>query len=177
MMDEPHKFSPDSLIDYMKKAGIKYALFSHNPVYTVAEAEKVSAEIPGLHTRNLFLKDKKGNMVLITLGHETPIDLKKLSVLLGMGRFSFGSPERLWTYLGVRPGSVTPLAILNNKDFNVRMILEKNMMENEIINVHPLDNSMTISFSPQDLLTILEKNAITPQIMDLEPAAPDRTDD
>ncbi|HNQ92851.1 MAG TPA: prolyl-tRNA synthetase associated domain-containing protein [Alphaproteobacteria bacterium] len=168
------KFAPESLLEHLGELEISFELFHHVPVFTVAEADKVSAEIPGLHTRNLFLKDKKGNMVLVTLGHETPIDLKKLSNLLNMGRFSFGSPERLWENLGVRPGSVTPLAILNNIQRNIRMILEAQMMDFERINVHPLDNSMTVSLAPQDLMTILEKHAITPQIIDLGPAAPDK---
>lgn len=173
MTEKQPKFTPDSLFAHLESIGIPFERFHHVPVFTVAEANQVSEAIPGLHTRNLFLKDKKGNMVLVTLGHETPIDLKKLSDLLVMGRFSFGSPERLWNHLGVRPGSVTPLAILNNIERNIRMVLDAQMMGFDRINVHPLDNSMTVSLNPQDLMTILEKHAITPQIIDLGPAAPD----
>ena len=166
-------FYPQTLLEHLNKLHIPYQLHSHIPVFTVEEAHKIDAEIPGTHTRNLFLRDKKDTMFLVTLRHDTPIDLKKLSDLLGCGRVSFGSPERLWTYLGVKPGSVTPLAILNNTAQNVQLVLEKAMMESERINVHPLDNSMTIGLTPSDLMTILEKQGITPHIRDLSMAAPD----
>lgn len=114
-----------SLLDRLKASGIEFAHYRHDPVFTVEAANDVSDHIPGLHTRNLFLRDKKGRMFLVTLQHDTPVDLKKLSDLLGAGRFSFGSPERLWKFLGVRPGSVTPLSILNDAGKEVQLILEK----------------------------------------------------
>lgn len=166
-------FYAQNLLDYLKNLHISYQLYHHEPIFTVEESHKVDRDIAGTHTRNLFLRDKKENMFLVTLRYDTLIDLKKLSDLLGSGRFSFGSPERLWTYLGVKPGSVTPLAILNDTNKQVQLILEKGMMETEIVNFHPLDNSMTIGMTPSELMTILEKQGITPQIMDLSPAAPD----
>lgn len=172
-MQISHPFYAQSLLDFMTNLHISYQLYHHEPVFTVEESHKVDGHIPGTHTRNLFLRDKKENMFLVTLRHDTLIDLKKLSDLLGTGRFSFGSPERLWTYLGVKPGSVTPLSILNDTEGHVQLILEKAMMDTEIVNFHPLDNSMTVGMPPSELMTILEKQGIKPQIMDLGPAAPD----
>ena len=172
-MQISHPFYSQNLLDFMTNLGISYELHTHAPVFTVAESHKIDAAIPGTHTRNLFLRDKKETMFLVTLRHDTPIDLKKLSDVLGAGRLSFGSPERLWTYLGVKPGSVTPLSILNDMDRKVRLILEKGMMDSELVNFHPLDNSMTVGMHPSELMTILEKQAIKPQIMDLSAAAPD----
>lgn len=166
------RFYAQNLLDFMGNLQISYQLYTHAPVFTVEESHKIDADIPGTHTRNLFLRDKKETMFLVTLRHDTMIDLKKLSDLLGTGRFSFGSPERLWTYLGVKPGSVTPLSILNDTDKKVQLILEKGMMEADLVNFHPLDNSMTIGMPPSELMTILEKQGIKPQIIDLSPAAP-----
>ena len=166
-------FYAQNLLDFLTNQQISYQLYTHEPVFTVEESHKVEKAIPGTHTRNLFLRDKKENMFLVTLRHDTLLDLKKLSDLIGAGRFSFGSPERLWKYLGVKPGSVTPLSILNDTGRKVQLILEKDMMETELVNFHPLDNSMTIGMAPSELMTILEKQDIKPQIMDLSPAAPD----
>lgn len=167
------RFYAQNLLDFMTNLQVSYQLYNHAPVFTVEESHKIDAEIPGTHTRNLFLRDKKETMFLVTLRHDTPIDLKKLSDLLGTGRFSFGSPDRLWTYLGVKPGSVTPLSILNDTGKKVQLILEKGMMDTDLVNFHPLDNAMTVGMSPSELMTILEKEGIKPQIMDLSPAAPD----
>ena len=170
-------FYAQNLLDYLTNLHISYQLYHHEAVFTVEEAHKIDREIPGTHTRNMFLRDKKERMFLVTLRHDTLIDLKKLSDLLGCGRFSFGSPERLWTYLGVKPGSVTPLSILNDTNHEVQLILEKGMMEADLVNFHPLDNSMTVGMHPSELMTILEKQGITPQIIDLSPAAPEAAPD
>lgn len=172
-MQRSPPFYAQNLLDFMTHLGIGYELYNHAPVFTVEESHKIDQDIPGTHTRNLFLRDKKETMFLVTLRHDTLIDIKKLSTLLGAGRLSFGSPERLWTYLGVKPGSVTPLSILNDTEGKVRLILEKGMMDSNLVNFHPLDNSMTVGMQPSELMTILEKQAITPHIMDLSPAAPD----
>ncbi len=142
-------------------------------MFTVAESEKIDAQIPGCHTRNMFLKDKKGAMFLVTLQHDTRIDLKKLSDVLGSGRFSFGSPERLWDNLGVRPGSVTPLSIVNDKAHQVTLVLEAAMMAWDIINFHPLVNTMTVGMTPDNLLTYLRSIGVTPRVIDLSAATPD----
>ncbi len=172
-MQTSPRFYAQNLLDFMENLQVSYQLYTHAPVFTVEESHQIDAEIPGTHTRNLFLRDKRETMFLVTLRHDTMIDLKKLSDLLGVGRFSFGSPERLWTYLGVKPGSVTPLSILNDTGKKVQLILEKGMMDTELVNFHPLDNSMTVGMSPSELMTILEKQGIKPQIMDLSAAAPD----
>jgi Ala-tRNA(Pro) deacylase len=166
-------YYPQNILNLMDNLQISYQLYTHIPVFTVAEADKVSADIKGAHIKNLFLRDKREQMFLVTLRSTTKLDLKKLSDLLGSGRFSFGSPERLWTYLGVKPGSVTPLAILNDTGKKVTLVLEKGMMEEEIINIHPLDNSMTVGMHPKELMKILENKGISPQIIDLNPARPD----
>ena len=171
-MQKTPPFDAQKLLDYLEHLHIAFQRYTHPAVFTVAEANHVSNTIPGAHCRNLFLRDKRETMFLVTLRDQTPVDLKKLATVLGAGRLSFGSPERLWTYLGVRPGSVTPLAILNDTDRRVHLILEAGMMTEPIINFHPLENTMTVGMTPSDLMTILEKHAITPQIIDLTPLGP-----
>lgn len=140
--------SPQKLLTQFDDWGISYILHNHKAVFTVEESQEVDAQIAGTHTRNLFLKDKKGKMFLITLPAHMPLDLKKLESVIGSGRLSFGSPERLWTYLGVRPGSVTPFAIINDSGREVMPIWEQSMMAADTINCHPLINSMTVSMNP-----------------------------
>lgn len=166
-------YYPQNMLNLMDNLQISYQLHTHIPVFTVEEADKVSGDIAGAHIKNLFLRDKRENMFLLSVRTTTTLDLKKLSDLLGTGRFSFGSPERLWTYLGVKPGSVTPLAILNDTAQKVTLILEKGMMDDDLINIHPLDNSMTVGMHPQELMKILENKGISPQIIDLSSAKPD----
>ncbi|MEK7801798.1 MAG: prolyl-tRNA synthetase associated domain-containing protein [Pseudomonadota bacterium] len=163
----------ETLLAYLIAQAIPHHVYHHEAVFTVAEANKISAVISGAHTRNLFLRDKKGRMFLVTLRHNTPVDLKKLSDVLGVGRFSFGSAARLWENLGVTAGSVTPLAILNDRNQNVTLVLEEGMMAEESINVHPLINTMTVSLSPTGLMTILKDCAITPLVIDFTNLAPD----
>ena len=164
--------SPYDLMKFLESKGIKFTFYAHEPVFTVAESQKIDREIPGAHTRNLFLRDKKERMFLVTLRHETPIDLKRLEAVLGCGRLSFGSPERLWTYLGVRPGSVTPFAIINDKDGAVTPVWEAGMMTSEIVNYHPLLNSMTIGLSPDGMNDFARMINRDVQILDLDAARP-----
>lgn len=165
--------SPEALIGRLKTLGLPHTVHTHPAVFTVAESQKIDAEIPGAHTRNMFLKDKKGALFLVTLRHDTMIDLKKLSDVLGAGRFSFGSPERLWDNLGVRPGSVTPFAIINDTAHAVTLVLEEGMMAEDVVNFHPLVNTMTVGLHPNDFLKFLAAIKVTPRIVDLRGAAPE----
>jgi Ala-tRNA(Pro) deacylase len=128
----------------------------------------VKESIPGAHSKNLFLKDKKGRLFLITAKSETPIDLKRAHETIGAsGRLSFGSADQLRTVLGVEPGSVTPFAVANDKARQVTMILDANLMEHERVNFHPLVNSMTTGVSREDLLKFLRSTGHDPVILRL----------
>ena len=164
--------SPEALIGQLEALGLPHRVHTHAAVFTVAESKEIDAGIAGAHTRNMFLKDKKGAMFLVTLRHDTLIDLKKLSDVLEAGRFSFGSPERLWENLGVRPGSVTPFAIINDTLQAVTLVLEEGMMAEETVNFHPLINTMTVGLRPDDFLKFLSAINVVPRIVDLSAAAP-----
>lgn len=174
-LEKPLPTSPEELFGLLDRLDIAYTLHHHAPVFTVEESAHLDREIPGTHCRNLFLRDKKGAMFLVVAANSTQIDLKKLQRILGCGRLSFGSPERLWSYLGIRPGSVCPFTVLNDKDRAVTVILDAAMMASALVNYHPLDNAMTIGLAPEGLLKFLAHADHEPQIVDLTPAAPDPT--
>ena len=123
------------------------------------------ARLPGAHTKNLFLRDKKGALFLVVAPEDAAIELKSLHRLLdGSGRFSFGSAELLRETLGVEPGSVTPFAAINDKAGRVTVILDAAMMANEMLNFHPLANTGTTTISRDGLLKFLEATGHSPRI-------------
>ncbi len=169
-VDNSHPVTPDELLALLEELEIPFTLHKHRAVFSVSESEDLDARIPGAHTRNLFLRDKKGNMFLVTLLAHTKIDLNALAPVIEAGRLSFGSPERLMAYLGVTPGSVTPFSIINDRERKVTLVLDREMMKKEIVNYHPLINTMTVGLAPEGLLQFLEKTGRVPQITDLTPA-------
>lgn len=168
--------APSTHHDVHKKLedlNVDYQNFEHEPVFTVGEAEHTKELIGGHHTRNLFLRDKKKKTFLVTALDNTPIDLKKLSVALGAKNFSFGSADRLWEMLGVKPGAVTPYAVINDPENKVQLVLEKAMMEAEWVNYHPLINTMSTKLKPADLLAFVKSCGHDPIILDMKDLAPD----
>lgn len=163
---------PDALFKIFQDLDIQYKNHHHAPIFTVEEGLHLKELIPGIHCRNLFLRDKKGAMILVVAANETPIDLKKLPDLLGCGRLSFGSAERLMTHLGIYPGAVCPFAVINDRGRAVRVVLDAAMMRAAIVNYHPLDNARTVSLSPADLLRFFAHTGHQAEIVDLTPAAP-----
>ena len=171
--EEPLPTSPDALMEQLKSMGIEFNFYEHEAVYTVEESEKIDADIPGTHCRNLYLRDKKKKNYLLVLQNATDVDIKKLPSVIGSDRLSFGSADRLWQFLGVRPGSVCPFAIMNDKENQVKILLDKSMMETEIVNYHPLLNTMTIGLKPSDLTKFIESTGHEVHIVDLSSAKPD----
>jgi Ala-tRNA(Pro) deacylase len=144
--------TPSDVMRVLDDLGIPYRSYDHQAVFTVEEAEKVEHDIPGTHCRNLFLKDHKGRMFLVSLRNRTAVNLKKLQIALACGRLSFGSPERLYQYLGVTPGSVCAFAVMNDHAGAVTLVLEQEMMNDPVITFHPLINTGTVALSPGDLV-------------------------
>ena len=153
--------------------GIATETVEHAPVFTVAESQSVKAQLPGAHSKNLFVKDKKGRFFLIVRRGTTPTSTSSaLHEAIGAsGRLSFGSAEQLRELLGVEPGSVTPFALVNDTDGRVTMVLDANLMEHERVNFHPLVNTMTTGMSREDLLRSCAPRGHEPLILRLpEPA-------
>ena len=157
--------SPDELFAYLDSLGIAHQTVTHPPVFTVEEARTLRGKVAGGHTKNLFLRDKKGALFLVVAPEDATIELKSLHRLLGAsGRFSFGSAELLRETLGVEPGSVTPFAAINDKAGRVTVILDAAMMANEMLNFHPLANTGTTTISRDGLRKFLEATGHPPRI-------------
>ena len=157
--------TPQDLFAELNRLGIAYRTIEHPPLFTVEQSRALRGQIPGGHTKNLFLKDKKGALFLVSALEDAAIELKSLHRLLGAGgRFSFGSAELLRETLGVEPGAVTPLAAMNDHDRRVSIVLDAELMGHEIVNCHPLVNTMTISMAAPDLLRFLEATGRRPRI-------------
>lgn len=148
--------TPEPLNGIFKNLGVDAVTYGHIPVFTVEEGRGFKHMMPGGHTKNLFLRDKKEKQWLITALWDTKIDLKKLEPVLGATRLSFGSPDRLLRVLGVTPGSVTPLALVNDLERQVKMVLDAALFNYDLVNCHPLRNDMTTAMTPKDLQKTLE---------------------
>jgi Ala-tRNA(Pro) deacylase len=169
--------SPQDLLNRFAELGIAADTVEHEPVFTVAESRPIKARIPGAHSKNLFVKDKKGRFFLISAKDETAIDLKRLHETIGAsGRVSFGSADQMRALLGVEPGSVTAFAVVNDREGQVTMILDANLMEHERVNFHPLINSMTTGISRDDLVRFLRSTGHEPRILRLPEPQPELSD-
>ncbi len=147
----------NELYAFLLNLGIAVRTVRHPPLRTVEESRALRGEIAGGHTKNLFLKDKKDNFFLLTVGESATVDLKTVHSTVGAAsRLSFGSPERLAEFLGVTPGAVTVFGAVNDKDRRVRIVLDAALMENATINAHPLTNEATTSIARDDLKRFLE---------------------
>ena len=160
--------SRQALFAYLDALGIPHDTRDHEPVFTVDEGEALKADMPGGHTKNLFLKDKKGALILISALQSTQIPLKHLHKTLDCGRLSFGKAALLEDALGVTPGSVTALALVNDPERKVRFILDQALMAHEIVNFHPLKNDATTAIRSNDLLRFLTALGRTPEIVKLD---------
>lgn len=143
------------LFERIDRLGIQAETLRHAPMFTVADAKELRGNLAGGHTKNLFLKDKKGALWLVVTLEDTQIDLKTLHKALGSARLSFGKPELLMEVLGVPPGSVTPFAVINAAPSRLNIVLEAAMLSHDTVNYHPLTNSATTSIRPEDLLAFI----------------------
>jgi Ala-tRNA(Pro) deacylase len=157
--------SPDQLFAALDALGIKYSTVKHPPLFTVEQSRALRGQIPGGHTKNLFLRDKKYEIYLVVTLEDAEIDLKGLHRRLGAtGRFSFGTADLMREVLGVEPGSVTPFGVINDTEGRVTVVLDAAMMEHETLNYHPLVNIMTTSIGREDLVKFLQSTGHTPRI-------------
>lgn len=162
------------LLDRLGQLGVPSRTVAHPPLFTVEESRRLRGDLPGGHTKNLFLSDKRRAPWLVVALEDTPVDLKAMAKTLGAGRFSFASAERLEALLGVRPGSVTPFALANDLERQVTVVLEARMLDVDPLNFHPLRNDRTTAIAPAGLLRFIDSCGHQPRIVDLrqEPAVP-----
>ncbi len=158
-MPAPDDFSREPekpLFALLDRLSIRTATATHAKVFTVAESHLVKTEIPGGHTKNLFMKDKQGQLVLISAHAESQLALNQVHKLLGTQRLSFTDAPLLWEALGVTPGSVTGFALMNDQAKRVRFVADEALLAHGTLNFHPLRNDMTTSISREDFLGFVE---------------------
>src|SRR4051794_11358105 len=165
-MTETSPATPDQLFALLDAHGIAHRTLEHPAVFRVGEGEEIKAALPGGHTKNLYLKDAKDQLWLISALGETAIDLKALPPVIGSARLSFGSAERLYDALGVTPGSVTAFALINDPGHRVRFVLDAALLASDPINFHPLTNTATTAVSRDDFLKFLGALGIEPLVVD-----------
>ena len=158
--------NPQQLFARLDALGLAHRSVEHEPVFTVEEAKAHRGELPGHHIKNLFLRNKKEEMWLVVALEDRAIDLKRLGEVLGAGRLSFGSPDRLRRVLGVEPGSVTPFAVANDSERRVTLVLDRALRDGGPVNAHPLTNTMTTAIGFADLSRFFEATGHIPQWLD-----------
>jgi Ala-tRNA(Pro) deacylase len=163
--------TPDQLFAYLDGLGIAHNTVTHPPLFTVEQSRALRGQIPGGHTKNLFLRDKKNALFLVVAEEHAPIELKSLHHRLGAGRFSFGAPNLLREVLGVDPGAVTPFGAINDAEGRVTVVLDAALLEHATLNFHPLNNTMTTAIGRDDLLKFLEATGHKPRVERVSGAA------
>ncbi len=166
-MSTPTHLDRAGLMARLATLGIKTTTRDHEAVFTVAESDQLHRDLPGGHTKNLFLKDAKDRLYLVVAESHTQVDLKTLPKTIGSARLSFGKAELLLDVLGVTPGSVTALAVVNDTQGRVSVVVDERLMAYDIINCHPLVNTATTAVARDDLIAFLRATGHEPRVLPL----------
>jgi Ala-tRNA(Pro) deacylase len=159
--------TPQQLLDRLSALGIEHHTVEHPPLFTVEQSKVLRGDQPGVHIKNLFLRDRRETMFLVVAQQDRRVDLKALGERLGVGKLSFGSAERLMKYLGVLPGAVTPLSVINDTQGRVAICLDRTILQGGKIHCHPLVNTMTTTLQADDLLHFLRDTGHEPRLIDI----------
>jgi Ala-tRNA(Pro) deacylase len=151
----------------LEALGIPTTTVEHAPMFTVEQSASLRASLPGAHTKNLFLTDKDGRMVLVIAKDDTRVDLKALAKLLSVGRLSFGKGELLEAVLGVPAGSVTPLALINPSSSAITVVVDAALLDFGEVNCHPLVNTATTRLATRDVIRFIEACGHEPRVLTL----------
>jgi len=157
--------SPETLLDKLTSLDISFTTHTHPPLRTVEDAKAFRGDLPGAHIKNLYLRDRKKRNFLVVAQEDRQIDLKSLGGQVGSDRLSFGSADRLFEMLGVRPGAVSPFTLINDPDHKVQLILDADLVGQSCLYAHPLVNDMTLGLSGADLLRFTAYTGHQPQLL------------
>ena len=161
---------PSTLAAAFAALGIEVPCHEHPPLHTVEDAHRYWDALPGAQVKNLFLKDAGGQLWLVVVPGDPRMDTRAMATLIGSRRISFGSAGLLHEVLGVEPGAVTPLAVMNDATRRVRTVLHAGLMQEELLLVHPLVNTATVQIVPAMLLRFMTSRHVAPALVDLTPA-------
>jgi Ala-tRNA(Pro) deacylase len=156
---------PD-LLAFLADLGVEQTTYDHPAVFTVGESGKIKEEIPGAHTKNLFLKDARDQLWLVSAEAHAVIDLKRLHTVIGSARLSFGNAALMEETLGVTPGSVTAFGLINDMEHRVRFVLDRTLAEADLVNFHPLTNTATTTVSGAGFRRFLSAAGVSPLVVD-----------
>ncbi|HEX4507540.1 MAG TPA: prolyl-tRNA synthetase associated domain-containing protein [Alphaproteobacteria bacterium] len=156
----------EALYDTLRRLDVPFSSLEHPAVFTVAESAEIHHAMPGLHTKNLFLKDEGGAFWLVTAPADAAIDIKALRHKIGSKRLSFGKAEAMAELLGVEPGSVTPLAVINDTGGAVTLVLDAALTGEGTVNIHPLRNTATIGLKGTDLVRAVAAFGHLPKVVE-----------
>lgn len=157
--------TPDDLFAFFDKLGIEHSTVEHPPFFTVDEGRPWHDKIPGLHCKNLFIKDRKGGIWLVVLPADKRADLARLEKLLSAPRFSFARPEILQELMELTPGSVTPFGLINDTQRRITVVLDEEMLDSERVNFHPLHNAASTTLKSADLVRFVRALGYQPTIL------------
>jgi len=155
-----------ALLAFLDRIGVEHRTLDHPAVFRVEEGLDIKARLPGAHTKNLFLKDRKSQLWLISARQDTVVDLKRLPRVIGSDRLSFGNEQLLYETLGVTPGSVTAFGLVNDRERRVRFVLDKALADAETVNFHPLTNTATTAVSRDGFRRFLQEIGVEHQVVD-----------
>lgn len=155
LIDGSPPLTSDALLAMLDTEGIRHRTVDHAPMWTVEDAKAIRAPSPHGHTKNLFVRNKKGRMWLLTLHEDRQVDMKTMGTIIGTHRLSFGSPQRLMHYLGVIPGAVSMFSALNDVTREVNCLIDATLMQAPELHVHPLVNTRTTTIGREELLSFL----------------------
>lgn len=164
-------FDRDQFLAWLDQQGIVHNTVEHAAVFRVEEGLELKAGLPGAHTKNLFLKDKKGRLWLVSARQDTMIDLKRLDRVIGSARLSFGNAELMTDVLGLTPGSVTALGLVNDPGHRVTFVVDRHLWEADIVNFHPLLNTATTGLDQAGFRQFLQIIGVEPMVVDFEAMA------
>ncbi|MCQ0989797.1 prolyl-tRNA synthetase associated domain-containing protein [Jiella marina] len=167
--DEPVVATRDDLMRYLEELGIAVSTVEHPPLHTVAESQELRGTIPGGHTKNLFVKDKKSRYFLVVAEESREVDLKTLHRRIGaQGRLSFGNAEAMMAMLGVEPGSVTAFGVINDTEHRISVVLDEGLLAHDMVNCHPLTNRATTTIPTDGLMKFFRATGHEPLVIGLE---------
>ena len=173
-MESNPPFDDAGLFARLDALGLAHSTVEHPPLYTVEQSRELRGDLAGGHIKNLFLRDKKRRMWLVTVQEDREMDLKTLRHRIGaQGNLSFGNAEMLMEHLGIIAGAVTPFSVINDREGKVAMVLDKALLEINPVNAHPLRSDRTTAIAPQDLIRFLEAENHAPLVLDFDAKSDD----
>ena len=160
--------TPEAVMALLERLDISFSTHHHPPLRTVEDSKQFRDGMDGAHIKNLYMRDRKKKNFLVVADEDRAIDMKTLNEQIGCDRLSFGSADRLFEMLGVRPGAVSPLTLINDADHKVRLVVDAKILRGEMIYVHPLVNDMTLGIMPEGLQRFFQHCGHDPLVLDFD---------